>query len=169
MEGIFGLFALERFGFGPREVGLVLVVVGTVVAVVQMALTGPATKRFGERWVIKASLLGLTLTFLLLLVAFDLTSLLIFTGLFAFTNSMLRPSIASLISKETEIDQGFTLGLNSSFMSLGRFTGPLLAGFLFDIRIYLPYLVGSVIMFLGFLFVQAKLKESQAANLAHYP
>lgn len=51
------------------------------------------------------------------------------------------------------------MGLNSSFMSLGRFTGPLLAGFLFDIRITLPYMVGSLIMFLGFIFVQTRLKE----------
>ncbi|RLD03934.1 MAG: MFS transporter [Chloroflexota bacterium] len=159
MEGILGLFALERFGFGPPEVGSVMVVVGTVVAVVQMVLTGPATKRFGERNVIKATLLGLTVTFLLILTAYDFTTLLITIGLFAFTNAMLRPSIASLISKETEIDQGLAMGLNSSFMSLGRFTGPLLAGFLFDIRISLPYMAGSFIMFLGFVFVQTKLKK----------
>ena len=130
MEGILGLFALERFEFGPPEVGSVMVVVGTVVAVVQIALTGPATKRFGERNVIKAALLGLTVTFLLILSAYDFTTLLITISLFAFTNAMLRPSIASLISKETKIDQGLAMGLNSSFMSLGRFTGPLLAGFL---------------------------------------
>jgi len=159
MEGIFGLFALERFGFGPKEVGTVMVVVGTMVAGVQMVLTGPATKRWGERTVIKATLLGLTVTFLLILTAYDFTTLLITVGLFAFTNAMLRPSISSLVSKETEVDQGLALGLNSSFMSLGRFIGPLLAGFLFDIRITLPYLVGSLIMFLGFLFVQIKLKE----------
>ena len=159
MEGILGLFALERFGFGPKEVGSVMVVVGTVVAGVQIVLTGPATKRFGERTVIKASLLGLTVTFLLILTAYDFTTLLLTIGLFAFTNAMLRPSISSLVSKETEVDQGLALGLNSSFMSLGRFIGPLLAGFLFDIRITLPYLVGSLIMFLGFLFVQTKLKE----------
>ena len=159
LEGVFGLFALERFGFGPSEVGLVMVVVGTVVALVQVVLTGPATKRWGERTVIKATLLGLTVTFLLILTAYDLTSLMITTGLFAFTNAMLRPSISSLVSKEAEIDQGFALGLNSSFMSLGRFVGPLLAGFLFDIRVTLPYIVGSVIMFLGFLFVQTQLKE----------
>jgi len=159
MEGIFGLFALERFGFGPKEVGTVMVVVGTMVAGVQMVLTGPATKRWGERTVIKATLLGLTVTFLLILTAYDFTTLLITVGLFAFTNAMLRPSISSLVSKETEVDQGLALGLNSSFMSLGRFMGPLLAGFLFDIRITLPYLVGSLIMFLGFLFVQIKLKE----------
>jgi DHA1 family multidrug resistance protein-like MFS transporter len=159
MEGILGLFALERFGFGPKEVGSVMVVVGTVVAGVQIVLTGPATKRFGERTVIKASLLGLTVTFLLILTAYDFTTLLLTIGLFAFTNAMLRPSISSLVSKETEVDQGLALGLNNSFMSLGRFIGPLLAGFLFDIRITLPYLVGSLIMFLGFLFVQTKLKD----------
>jgi len=159
MEGIFGLFALERFGFGPKEVGTVMVVVGTMIAGVQMVLTGPATKRWGERTVIKATLLGLTVTFLLILTAYDFTTLLITVGLFAFTNAMLRPSISSLVSKETEVDQGLALGLNSSFMSLGRFIGPLLAGFLFDIRVTLPYLVGSLIMFLGFLFVQIKLKE----------
>jgi DHA1 family multidrug resistance protein-like MFS transporter len=159
MEGVFGLYALERFGFGPSQVGIIMVVVGTVVALVQVILTGPATKKWGERTVIKATLLGLTLTFLLILTAVDLTTLMITTGLFAFTNAMLRPSISSLVSKEADLDQGFSLGLNSSFMSLGRFVGPLLAGFLFDIRIYLPYLIGSLIMFLGFIYVQTKLKS----------
>jgi DHA1 family multidrug resistance protein-like MFS transporter len=159
MEGIFGLFALERFGFGPSRVGTIMVVVGTSIAGVQMLLTGPATKRWGERTVIKATLLGSTATFLLILAAFDFTSLLIATGLYAFSNAMLRPSISSLVSKETLVDQGLALGLNSSFMSLGRFVGPLLAGFLFDIKVYLPYLAGSLIMFLGFIFVQTRMKE----------
>lgn len=159
LEGIFGLFALERFGFGPSRVGSIMVVVGLSIAGVQMALTGPATKRFGERNVIKATLLCSTVNFLLILTAFDFTSLLITVGLFAFGNAMLRPSISSLVSKEAAIDQGLALGLNSSFMSLGRFTGPLLAGYLFDIRITLPYLAGSLIMFLGFIFVQIKFKD----------
>ena len=130
-----------------------------------MVLTGPATRRFGERNVIKASLLGLTVTFLLILTAFDFSTLMITVGLFAFTNAMLRPSISSLVSKETEIEQGLALGLNSSFMSLGRFTGPLLAGFLFDLRVTLPYMIGSLIMFLGFVFVQTQLKEPQGKSL----
>ncbi len=40
----------------------------------------------------------------------------------------MRPSISSLVSKEAENDQGLALGLTSSFMSLGRFVEPLLAG-----------------------------------------
>jgi DHA1 family multidrug resistance protein-like MFS transporter len=163
LEGIFGLFALERFGFGPSQVGMIMVVVGTSIAGVQMLLTGPATKRYGEKNVIKATLLCSTVTFLLVLTAVDFTTLLITVGLFAFGNAMLRPSIASLVSKEAVIDQGLALGLNSSFMSLGRFTGPLLAGFLFDIQITLPYLAGSLVMFLGFLFVQVRFKSTETA------
>ena len=127
-EGIFGLFALEHFGFGPSQIGMVMMVVGTVIALVQMLLTGPATKRWGERTVIKGTLLGLTVTFLLILTAYDLPSLMLTTGLFALTNAMLRPSISSLVSKEAEMDQGLALGLNSSFMSLARFVDSLLEG-----------------------------------------
>lgn len=170
LEGILGLFALDRFGFGPKEVGTIMVVVGTAIALVQMALTGPATRRWGERKVIQATLLGSSITFLIVLLAYDFLTLLLATGLFAFTNAMLRPSISSLVSKEARIDQGLALGLNSSFMSLGRFTGPLLAGFLFDIRITLPYLAGSAIMFLGFLFVHFKLnKPAEKLSLAQEP
>jgi DHA1 family multidrug resistance protein-like MFS transporter len=151
MEGIFGLFALERFGYGPKEVGMIMVVVGTMVAGVQALLTGPATKRWGERAVIKAALIGDSVAFLLILTAFNMPTIMLTAGFFAFANAMLRPSIASLTSKETELDQGLALGLNNAFMSLGRFTGPLLAGFLFDIDVTLPYLSGSLILFLGFL------------------
>ncbi len=165
MEGIFGLFALERFGFGPSQVGTVLMVVGTVVALVQMTLTGPATKRFGEWTVIKAALLGVGGAFLLMLTAVDLPTLMLTTGIFAFSNAMLRPSIASLISKEATSDQGMALGLNNSFMSLGRFIGPLLAGFLFDIRVSLPYLIGSLIMIIGFLTLQYYTSRKLAREL----
>lgn len=159
LEGIMGLFALERFGFGPSQVGVIMVVVGSSIALVQMVLTGPTTRRWGERNVIKATLLGSSISFLIILLAYNFITLLLTTGLFALTNAMLRPSISSLVSKEAQIDQGLALGLNSAFMSLGRFTGPLLAGFLIDIHLNLPYIAGSVIMFLGFIYVLYNFKR----------
>ncbi|MEJ2448757.1 MAG: MFS transporter, partial [Anaerolineales bacterium] len=108
-------------------------------------------------------LVGSSITFLVIRLAFNFITLLISTGLFALANAMLRPSISSLVSKEAKIDQGLALGLNSSFMSLGRFTGPLLAGFLIDIHLYLPYIAGSVIMFLGFLYVMYNFNKPREA------
>ena len=50
------------------------------------------------------------------------------------------------------------MGLNNSFMSLGRVVGPVLAGTLFDIDLRLPYLSGGVVTFVGFLLCLVLLK-----------
>jgi len=151
-EGIFGLYALYRFDYGPSQVGIILTVIGLMSAFTQGLLTGPLTKRFGENLVIKASLLCSSIGFILMLFAFNFATILITVSFFIISNAMLRPSISSSISKLTEEDQGITMGLNNSFMSLGRFIGPLLAGSLFDINIHLPYSSASIILLAGFIF-----------------
>jgi MFS family permease len=61
-----------------------------------------------------------------------------------------RPSILSVISKNTKLGQGVVLGLSNSFMSLGRIIGPLWAGYVFDLNYDYPYISGSLVLFLGF-------------------
>ena len=139
----------NRFTYGPREVGLILTMIGVVSAIVQGLLTGPATKRFGEETVIKASLIGSSIGFLLMLWAFNLPTILLSVGFYVFSNAMVRPGISSLISRRADMGQGIAMGLNNSFMSLGRVVGPLTAGFLFDIDLGLPYLSGAVINMIG--------------------
>ena len=150
-EGIFGLYALYKFDYGPGQVGIILTVIGLMSAVVQGILTGPITKRFGEYSVIKTSLLCSAIGFILMLLAIDFVTVLITVSIFVISNAMLRPSISSLISKRTNKEQGITMGLNNSFMSLGRFIGPLMAGSLFDVNINLPYSSASIILFAGFI------------------
>jgi DHA1 family multidrug resistance protein-like MFS transporter len=45
----------------------------------------------------------------------------------------------SPISHKAPLEQGITMGLNNSFVSLGRIAGPSLAGFLFDLNYSLPF------------------------------
>ena len=149
-EGVFGLYALHRFEYGPQQVGGILTVVGLVSAIAQGALTGPATRRWGEVAVIKTSLLASAIGFALMLLAVDFATVLLTVGFFVLANAMIRPSLSSLISKLAREGQGLAMGLTNSFMSLGRVVGPLWAGFLFDANIHLPYLSGAVIMLLGF-------------------
>ena len=150
-EGIFGIYALHRFQYGPSRVGAILTVIGLTSAIAQGLLTGPLAKRFGEQMIIKVSLFGSIIGFILMLLAGNFATVLITVGFFVISNAMLRPSISSSISQLTDEDQGITMGLNNSFMSLGRFVGPLLAGFLFDINITLPYLSASFILLIGFI------------------
>jgi DHA1 family multidrug resistance protein-like MFS transporter len=158
-EGIFGLFALERWGYGTREVGLLLAFIGVVFALVQGVLTGPLTKHFGEAAIIKASMLASAIGFPIMLLAADLAGIMLTISFFILSNAMLRPAVSSLTSQRATVGQGVAMGLNNSFMSLGRITGPLLAGMLFDADIRLPYLVGGAVMLVGFMISLVWLKD----------
>jgi DHA1 family multidrug resistance protein-like MFS transporter len=161
-QGIFGLYALERFGYGTTEVGWILTTMGIVSAVTQGLLTGPLTKRWGEPAVIKATLLLSSLSFGLLLAARSLPTVLITTGLFTVPNALLRPAVISLTSKRAE-RQGMAMGLNNSFNSVGRVVGPIWAGVVFDVNLNLPYLSGAAIMLVGFVASLYWVRSEQAS------
>ncbi|MCP4169031.1 MAG: TCR/Tet family MFS transporter [Chloroflexi bacterium] len=90
-EAVFGLWALDRFGFGTREVGIILTVIGLSAAVVQGGLTGPATKRWGEPLVIKASFLGAAAGFVLLLLTNSLITVILASSVFVIFKSAVAP------------------------------------------------------------------------------
>jgi DHA1 family multidrug resistance protein-like MFS transporter len=150
-EAVFGLYALEKFGYGPERVGTILMVIAVMSTIGKGALTGPATRRWGEATVIKASALAGSAGFAVLLLANTYPTILLATGFFILSKTLLRPAAFSLISKRTATGQGVVMGLSSSFMSLGRIAGPIWAGFIFDANVNYPYLSGSAIMFIGFL------------------
>lgn len=165
-EGVFGLYTQFRFDYDPGQVGLVLTVVGLVSAIVQGGLTGPATRWIGERNVIKISIFGSAIGFGVMLLAFNDFTVYLTVGFFILMNSMLRPSISSIISREATSGQGIAMGLNNSFMSLGRVFGPLWAGTMFDINLSYPYLTGMVV--LAFLFVASLIwLKSQSTENRH--
>jgi MFS family permease len=58
----------------------------------------------------------------------------------------MRPSVASLISKRTETGQGLSIGIMDSFDSLGRILGPAWGGWIYHVRIDLPYLTAAIVL-----------------------
>ena len=148
-EGIFGFYAQKRYNFDPPTIGLIMTVVGLVSAVVQGILTGPATRRFGDAAVIRASLFASVLGFLSMLAAPNLGWVLVTCGFFVLSNSMLRPGVASLTSKRADIPQGAAMGLSNAYMSLGRIVGPLWAGNVLDLNLSYPFLTGALIMLIA--------------------
>jgi DHA1 family multidrug resistance protein-like MFS transporter len=163
-EAVFGLYALTRFNYGPQRIGGILTLIGLISAVMQGGMTGPLTNRWGEPAVIKSSLIASAVGFLLMLLAFNYWTIILTVGVFVLSNALLRPVVSSLISKRALGGQGVALGLNNSFMSLGRIIGPIWAGAIFDIRIIFPYLSGSLVMFIGFLLSIAKLHKGMKTS-----
>ncbi len=147
--GVFGLYALEKFGFGPKEVGAAFMVFGLVSALVQGALAGSLTERWGEINLILVSLPGAALGLILVTLADGFIPVLLAVGFFTLTTALLAPTVSALTSKWSPLEQGITMGWSNAFMSLGRIFGPLLAGILFDAHIESPYWGGAVILTLG--------------------
>jgi DHA1 family multidrug resistance protein-like MFS transporter len=150
-QAIFGLYALEKFGYDTEQVGWIFTGVGVVSALTQGILTGPLTKRWGEASVIKVTLLLSSISFGTLLLANSFLTVLLTTCFFTLPNALLRPAVISLTSKHATTKQGVAMGLNNSFTSLGRIVGPIWAGYAFDINVHYPYLSGAAIIFVGFL------------------
>jgi DHA1 family multidrug resistance protein-like MFS transporter len=148
-EAVFGLYALEKFSYGPERVGMILAVVGLVSAVGKV-FTGSLTRRWGDAAVIKTSLLTGSIGYLVLLLANTYPTILLSTGFFVLSKTFLRPAVLSLTSKQSPIGQGAAMGLSNSAMSLGRIVGPIWAGFIFDVNYDYPYLSGAAILFIGF-------------------
>ena len=171
-ESVFGLYAMERFGYGPERVGTILMVVAIVSTLGKALLTGPTTKRWGEVKVIRGSLIAASVGFLILLLANSYTTIMLATGFFILSKTLLRPAALALISKRAERGRGVVMGLSNSFISLGRILGPIWAGFAFDIHMATPYLSGAAIMFIGFLMsifwlrVRAKPAEAELLHAA---
>jgi DHA1 family multidrug resistance protein-like MFS transporter len=168
-ESVFGLYAVERYTYGPQQVGLILTVVGLVSAIVQGVMTGPMTRRFGEVIIIRGSLLCSALGFILMTLPETFSQVMLATAFFVFSHAMLNPSVASLISKRTPYPQGITMGVNNSFLSLGRIVGPLWAGFAFDATINMPYLTGAAIMIIGFVISLVAITPKDSRSVDEVP
>jgi DHA1 family multidrug resistance protein-like MFS transporter len=150
-ESIFGLYAAQELDYGPERVGTILAVVGLVSTLGKAILIGPLTKRWGEAPIIKVSLAASAAGFVVLLLATTYPGVLLATGVFILSKTLLRTVIISLASKRATAGQGATMGLSNSFLNLGRIVGPLWAGFIFDVDVRYPYLSGAGVMFVGFL------------------
>jgi DHA1 family multidrug resistance protein-like MFS transporter len=50
-----------------------------------------------------------------------------------------------------ESQQGFVMGMNSAYTSLGNIAGPIVAGILFDMDVNFPYAAAALVMVLCFL------------------
>jgi len=132
MESTFALWAIEQFGWGPRQVGYVFAYVGVLSALLQGGLIGPLTRRFGEERLLLCGLALIGVGLLTMPTARNLAVLVLAMSALALGMGLTQPSLNSLISRRAgREEQGEVLGVSQSVGSLSRVLGPAAAGFFF--------------------------------------
>ena len=162
-ESVLGLYVDHVFGASPKDIAILVTSTGIVAVIIQLFAVDKVVRKYGEAVVLNI-FLGLT-AFGFLLSIFVPSYIMFFgvTMIIFLSTSILRPVLTTLISKLAGSEQGFAMGMNNAYMSLGNILGPLLAGLLFDVQIIYPFILGLAVLLIT-LFISMKWKGPQ--NLA---
>jgi MFS transporter, DHA1 family, multidrug resistance protein len=152
LEATYALFAQDRLHLsaagGVGAIGIVFVLVGLVQAGILGGVVGRLINRWGEDRLVRGGLLLAAVGYLLIVLTNSIATLAIYAAIAGAGHSLMRPSIASLISKRTPAGQGLSIGIMDSFDSLGRVVGPAWGGWVYHAGISLPYASAGLLLLL---------------------
>lgn len=149
VQSMIVLFTVERLGWNEKHNGMFLAMIGAVAATVQGGFMGRLAKRFGERTLVTAGLLFMSVGLAFFSFGSDERFLYLGAVINAIGFAITLPSLSSLASQESPPGrQGQTLGIFQSMGSLGRILGPVSGGLLYQfLRPNAPFGAGAVIAF----------------------
>lgn len=150
-ESVLGLFVNDQYGASPQDIANMVTATGIVSVVAQLFIVDKIVNKFGESSVLILFIMLTASGYLLSIFAgsygaFFAITLIIFLG-----TSILRPVLNTLVSKMAGSEQGFAMGMNNAYMSIGNVLGPTLAGTLYDINIIYPFIMGFMILLITLL------------------
>ena len=163
-ESVLGLFVDNVFGATPKDIAILVTSTGLISVVIQLFVVDWVVRRFGEAVVLNIFLGLAAFGFLLSIFAPSYIMFFGVTMIIFLSTSILRPVLTTLISKLAGNEQGFAMGMNNAYMSIGNVLGPLLAGLLFDVHILYPFILGLVVLVIT-IIVSMKWKGPQNISM----
>lgn len=151
-ETVLGLYVSDEYSATTEQIAFMITATGLVSVVMQLFFVDYFVRVFGELSVIKIFLIVTSLGFFLSIIANSYNAFFAISLIIFLATSILRPVLTTLVSKLAGNEQGFAMGMNNAYMSIGNILGPLLAGALYDIQILYPFIAGLVILIITTIF-----------------
>jgi DHA1 family tetracycline resistance protein-like MFS transporter len=167
-------YVIERFHWGPREIGLSLAAVGVCTAIVQGGLVGPITRRLGDRASVYLGLLLGAASMIGYALAPSTSWLLLAIAIGAFMG-LTMPALQSVMTRNVAANaQGELQGAIAGINSLIAIVAPLAMTQLFrtftsatpPLGLHLPgatFLVGALVLAIGALVFRGAVKQRASA------
>ncbi len=151
-ETVLGLYVTDQFSATTKDIAFMITATGLVGVIMQLFVVDKLVRIMGELNVVKLFLIVTAIAFLLSIIAGSYSMFFVISLIIFLATSILRPVLTTLISKLAGKEQGFAMGMNNAYMSIGNILGPLMAGALYDIRILYPFIAGLIILVLTTIF-----------------
>jgi len=157
LESIFAIWALDKYGFGPRNVGLLMFVLALIPVIMQGGLIRVLVPRFGEFRIAEYGIAAYVIGFVV--VAWNPSLFIAIAGL-ALCGAgagAFNPSGSAIASKQADpANRGVVMGTYQSSTSLGRVIGPFLSGPAYAaFGASAPFLLGAMITWPAALLIGA--------------
>lgn len=134
-SAVFVLYAMHRYGWGPREVGILLAGVGVIDMVMQGMVVGPVTRALGDRRTMLIGFIGGTIG--MAMMGWAPTAL--WFALAMLPNSLwglAMPTMQALMTRQVGDDeQGQLQGANNSVASVAGIASPLFFGWVYAVSV----------------------------------
>lgn len=161
-QSTIALYVDQKYNYTPSQIAIIITVGGFVGVIIQTFVIDRLFKRFGEMRVILINLVFAAFAMLGILFVNTFFTILFVATIFSTATSLLRPAVNTLVSKLAGKEQGYAAGMMNAYMSLGNMIGPATAGYIFDINMKSPYIVGTLILLLCFFLASFWAKRNQA-------
>lgn len=145
-ESVLGLYIDNSFGASPKDIAVMVTATGIVSVVIQLFAVDWFVRKIGELNVLTVFLAVAAGGFALSIIAGSYSMFFVVTMIIFLASSILRPVLTTLISKLAGNEQGFAMGMNNAYMSIGNVAGPLLAGRLYDVNHDFPFMLGLFVL-----------------------
>jgi multidrug resistance protein len=143
--GTFTLLADDRLALSQSAVSFVYVLIGVILALVQVKLVGPVNARLQTRGTVVAALLVNAVGFSIIAAAGHVWALVLGVSCNAVGQGLLRPTCTAAVSNSVPTQhRGAAIGTQTSAQGLVRIVGPLEAGALYGgLGPSAPFVVGA--------------------------
>ena len=156
-EGTFALHSQRLFSFGPQQMSLVFIICGSLMGLLQLGPVGWLIETKGENVLLPFGFLFLGIGIFMLTTSKQMGLILIYVSFISMGMAILTPSLASLITKDSEKEYGASLGIFSSINSLGQVAGVVLGGIIMIWFDHLAYwIVAAILLVVAYLVLSKK-------------
>jgi predicted MFS family arabinose efflux permease len=147
LESIFAIWAMNKFGFGPRTVGVVLFCLALIPVIIQGALVRVLAPRLGEVRLAIIAIMAYVAGLVIVAYSSHLPLAMIGLACCGVGSGLFSPSASALASRQaTQRDRGAVMGTYQSGLSLARSIIPFASGTIYAaLGPSAPFLAGACV------------------------